>query len=113
MIPILQKNVQLLKKTYLKEPFHKMPYNHVVALPEGADRDTVIDQRGNLSRLSAEADNFAFIMAVAERIQAGTTDDELKLWRAMALKIMIHFRIVKPADGGFAAINERRQFLMA
>ena len=78
MIPILQKNVHLLKKTHLKEPKHKMPYNHVVALPEGADRDTVIAQRGILSRLSAEVGSFAFIMAVAERIQAGATDDELK-----------------------------------
>ena len=113
MVPILRRNVVLLKDTYFKEPSHKMPYNHVVWLPEGADGDTIIAQRGNLSRLSAEEGDFAFIMAVAERIQAGATEDELKLWRAMALKITIEFRIVKAADKGFAAINERRHFLMA
>ena len=112
MVPMLKRNVELLRRTYFSEPAQRMPLTLTVALPEGSDGSSIVNGRGNLMRISPEEGDWAFLLAVADRINQGADDGELELWKAMALNATVMFKIVPSSKMYFEALNLRRQFLM-
>ena len=72
----------------------------------------VNDSLGSLRCISPEEIVHSYIFHVAERIDAGATENELKMWRSAALNVTLIFEVHSSEDSRYwRNVNLREQFV--
>jgi hypothetical protein len=97
-VPRRQSAIDTLRKFYFEKPPTLFPMIIVCSIASGSEPPTTEALIQNVERLSPDEIEMAFVDRLAEVIESGASDEELKKWRDACLACTYEYRHVDSED---------------